>query len=325
MHCPLRTRRGRAARATVLIVTAWWLAACAGGPRLDAPLPAVELDAVPFFPQTDYQCGPAALATVLAYQNLPVTAEDLVPAVYIEGLRGSLQAELLGATRRHGLIPYPIEPSPEALLAEVEAGRPVLVLQNLGLPRVPVWHYAVVVGADPERGRVILRSGEERRRLERSRRFFRSWARAEHWGFVTLTPGTIPATAGPQRYIRALADAEALLTDAQAISAYAAALGRWPDDAVVAFSAANQHLAHNRLEQAATLYRAAIDRDPGHAPARNNLAHVLAAQGCHDAAIEHARAALALTEPDGPLHGPISATVDRLQAFAGEPSAAACR
>src|SRR5690606_16550407 len=107
-----------------------------------------------------------ALATILAHEGLPVDAEALAPAVYVEGLRGSLQAELLAATRRHGFVPYRLEPDPLALFAEVESGKPVLVMQNLGLPRFPVWHYAVVVGFDPEQERVLLRSGTERRRAE---------------------------------------------------------------------------------------------------------------------------------------------------------------
>jgi hypothetical protein len=42
-----------------------------------------------------------------------------------------LQPELLGATRRHGLIPYVLAPDPSALTAELAARRPVLVLQNV--------------------------------------------------------------------------------------------------------------------------------------------------------------------------------------------------
>ena len=71
---------------------------------------------MPFFPQTDYQCGPAALATVLAHAGAAVDADDLVREVYVEGLRGSLQPELLGATRRHGLIPYVLAPEADALV-----------------------------------------------------------------------------------------------------------------------------------------------------------------------------------------------------------------
>ena len=103
---------------------------------------------MPFFPQTEYQCGPAALATVLAHAGANVDAEGLVREVYVEGLRGSLQPELLGATRRHGFIPYVLEREASALVAELAGNRPVLVLQNLGVDRVPVWHYAVVVGIE---------------------------------------------------------------------------------------------------------------------------------------------------------------------------------
>src|SRR5690606_23398126 len=123
------------------------LSGCASAPRYDADaIPAIELTDVPFFPQTDYQCGPAALATILAHEGLAVDAAQLTPAVYVEGLRGSLQAELLAATRRHGFVPYRLDDDPAALFAEIESGKPVLVLQNLGFERFPVWHYAVVVG-----------------------------------------------------------------------------------------------------------------------------------------------------------------------------------
>lgn len=43
----------------------------------------VELTNVPFFPQEDYQCGPAALATVLTWSGVNVTPEQLTPQVYI--------------------------------------------------------------------------------------------------------------------------------------------------------------------------------------------------------------------------------------------------
>src|SRR5690606_10260226 len=167
-----------------LVVAILSLVGCAAAPRFDtAALRTTELVDVPFFPQTDYQCGPAALATVLAYEGVPIGAEELAPEVYIEGLQGSLQAELPGATRRHGLVPYPIEADAASLFAELESGKPVLVLQNLGVARLPIWHYAVVVGFDAERDRVLLRSGTERRRSEPIKRFLRSWRLADHWAF----------------------------------------------------------------------------------------------------------------------------------------------
>ena len=69
----------------------------------------------------------AALATVLKHAGANVDADGLVREVYVEGLRGSLQLELLGATRRHGFIPYVLAPEADALVAELAARRPVLV------------------------------------------------------------------------------------------------------------------------------------------------------------------------------------------------------
>ena len=39
----------------------------------------VELTEVPFYPQKEYQCGPAALATALAASGVEVTPDELVP------------------------------------------------------------------------------------------------------------------------------------------------------------------------------------------------------------------------------------------------------
>ena len=282
---------------------------------------AVELTAVPFFPQTEYQCGPAALATVLAHAGADVTADDLVPEVYVEGLRGSLQPELLGATRRHGFIPYVIAPEPTALVTELAGRRPVLVLQNLGLARVPVWHYAVVVGVDGDN--VVLRSGTQRRRIERGARFLRSWQRGSSWAFVALEPGELPATAAAGSYVRALAGAEPLLGAAAAARGYAAALERWPSDELVLFAAAGHRHGAGDLAGATTLYRRILTAAPQHAAARNNLANVLAARGCLADALVEARAALAAIAPTDELGAAVRDTVAELEQAAAQSRAPA--
>ena len=98
----------------------------------DADLPsAAELTEVPFYPQEAYQCGPAALATMLAQRGVPADPDVLVDQVYIPGRRGSLQVEMVAAARAAGLLVYPLRSRLEDVLAEVAAGNPVLVLQNL--------------------------------------------------------------------------------------------------------------------------------------------------------------------------------------------------
>src|SRR6267143_388496 len=117
----------------------------------------VELTQVPFFPQSEYQCGPAALATALASFGVKVTPEDLVPQVYLPERKGSLQIEMMAAARRHGMVSYQLAPRFEDVLRELSAGNPVIVLQNLGFGGG--WHYAVAVGYDYSYGDLILRSG----------------------------------------------------------------------------------------------------------------------------------------------------------------------
>ncbi|MEQ8802676.1 MAG: PA2778 family cysteine peptidase, partial [Haliea sp.] len=188
-----------------------------------------ELAAVPFFPQTEYQCGPAALASVLVHSGVATNPEVLAPQVYLPGRQGSLQLELLAAVRRGGRIPFTLDAGPDALLSELRAGNPVLVLQNLGLRSLPRWHYAVVVGYEPANQRVILRSGTERRRQERWGRFMSSWARADFWGVVVPARGKLPASFSASSMGPALAHQEAQLDAAVARAAWERALARWPE------------------------------------------------------------------------------------------------
>ena len=309
MTSSTRSRAGVAAAALALF-------GCAGAPQLPPGLPAVELTAVPFFPQTDYQCGPAALATLLKHAGADVDADALAPEVYAPGLRGSLQPELLGATRRHGFIPYVIEPEPRALAAELVARRPVLVLQNLGVERVPVWHYAVVVGLAGDE--VVLRSGTEERRIETGSRFLREWQRGSNWGFVALAPGELPETATAGGYIRALAGAEPMLGAAAAERGYRAALTRWPNDELVLFASAGQRYAAGDFREATALYRRLLAAAPDNAAARNNLANVLADRGCRDEALAEARAALAAVSATDELGAAVRDTVAELERAAAQ-------
>ena len=284
-------------------------------PHADAP---VELRDTPFFPQTKYQCGPAALATVLVTTGVAVAPEKLVDQVYVPAKRGSLQVELLAATRRAGRIPYLIEPTLAALRAELDAGRPVLVLQNLGFGFLPVWHYAVVVGIDPANDWVILRSGVERRRRSRAPAFLRSWELADNWGMVVLYPGELPAHPVQQRLLRAVALAEPMLSVAARKRAYRAALERWPASVTARFGHAHALHAAGELTAAEADYREIVSQHPRHVATMNNLAEVLTDRGCHTQAGAVARRALAIATEDQPaLVGPISETLRTMPISSG--------
>jgi len=241
---------------------------------------AVELDETPFFPQSEDLCGPAALATVLNQSGVEVTFEEVRPAIYIPERRGSLQLELGAAIRSYGRVPYRIEPSLSALIAELHAGRPVLILQNLGVKIAPLWHYAVVVGYAPEEKGIVLRSGDTKRHVEPEARFMRSWRRGDYWGVVALRPQELPVVADEGRYLKAVAAVESIGQHDVALQAYQIALERWPGSTFALLGLGNAYYARGDLKNAERAYRDLVRNHPNHVIALNNLAQTLADQGC---------------------------------------------
>ncbi|RUO36652.1 PA2778 family cysteine peptidase [Aliidiomarina sanyensis] len=215
----------------------------------------VELTNTPFYPQDEFQCGPAALATVLNVAGVDdATPETLKPQVYLPEREGSLQSELLGAARRAERIPYVIRPQLADLFKEVEAGNPVLVLQNLGFARWPIWHYAVVIGYNPRRNEVILRSGTTERETMSLRAFEHSWRGGNYWAMVVPALGELPATAEPIRYFAAIAAQEQQGRFELAEASYRLAMERWPSEYMAPFGLGNIAFQQGRFSEAEFYY-----------------------------------------------------------------------
>lgn len=308
------------------VVGVLFLSACASAPLQytdvigdDSPYQTkIELTETPFYPQEEFQCGPAALATVLQVSGVSDADPDVLASqVYLPERRGSLQMEMLGATRRADRIPYVMAPNVESLLTELYAGNPVLVLQNLGLPRWPVWHYAVVIGINPLEEEVILRSGTTEREVMPLRRFERTWQMGNYWGMVVTEPGQIPMSADPLRYFEAVAPLEQQQRYDAAIAAYEAATQRWPDEATSFIGLGNIAYQQQRFADAEGHYYHASELAPGYAPVFYNLAWTFLRQGKNESAREAAAHAEQLA-PDHPRFGKARAAIE--EALASEAS-----
>jgi tetratricopeptide (TPR) repeat protein len=281
-----------------------------------------ELTDTPFFAQAEYQCGPAALATVLQASKVLATPAELVEKVYVPARRGSLQVEMLATIRSSDRVAYVIEPSAGALAREVAAGRPALVLLNLGIDAWPRWHYAVVIGFDRDRDRWILRSGTTRRQTMSMRRFEGAWHRASRWAVVLLDPGAVPATDDANQYAAAVAHFEVGRSPRQAVRAYETGVKRWPSSAVLQFGLSNALLAAGEAGRAEATLQQLLAREPSHVAARNNLAELLGRRGCKAAAAREIESARALAGA-GPFAAAIAATRAEIEALP-DASAADC-
>jgi len=254
----------------------------------------IELASTPFFPQERYQCGPAALAMSLNAAGISTTPDELTPQVYVPQRQGSLQPEMLAAGRRHGALSLTIAPTLGALMTEVAAGNPVIILQNLSLPWFPLWHYAVVIGYDLDREEIVLRSGTTERAVLSLSTFEHTWARSNYWGMLALPPGRLPAMAEEDRIVNALIALEKSADAAQARKAYAAALQRWPNNLTLELGYGNTAYAQGDRLAAAAAFRQAAKAHPDSAPAFNNLAAVLLELGQFEQARLAAEKALAI-------------------------------
>ncbi len=269
----------------------------------------VYLKDVPFYPQEKYQCGPASLAMVLEWSGLSLRPEDLTSEVYSPKLKGSLQPSLISAARKHGRIAYPIA-GPEDLFAELEAGHPVIVLQNLGLSWFPRWHYAVVVGYDKSGRNIILHSGKAASAHLAWRVFNNTWKRGHYWGLLVLPPGKMPATAREEQYLAAVSGLERAGRFEAALKGYRRALEKWPSSLAVMMGIGNCHYAEGRYSEAAVVFQKAASLYPTNGIPFNNLAQTLFMQGDIGKARKAARKAVAL---GGPLKGTFEETLQTIE------------
>lgn len=265
--------------------------------QLPADLPpAVELEATPFFPQTAYRCGPAALATALGAVGIAAAPDRLADQVFLPARQGSLQVEMLAGARRAGAVATLIPGELAAVLRELAAGHVVVVLQNLGLDIAPVWHYAVAVGYALDPPELVLRSGTTRRERMGLSLFEHTWARAGRWAFVALPPGRWPATAQAAAAVEAAIGFERNAPPERALQTYASAARRWPEELALAMGIGNSAYAAGQHVLAAEAFADAGRRFRS-APAWINLGRTLLAADLPESAWRVALEAEYLADP----------------------------
>lgn len=140
---------------------------------LSARLEAFEIEGVPFVKQESHFCGPASLASVMAYYGSPMDQDSIAKEVYCEGLKGSLITDLENFARERGFKTRLAQGSIDDIEGFIAGKRPVIVLVDMGFWVVSKPHYLVVTGCTEDE--VTAHSGHESSRHFSRKDFLKIW------------------------------------------------------------------------------------------------------------------------------------------------------
>ncbi|WP_409269741.1 peptidase C39 family protein [Pseudomonas sp. KCJK9044] len=209
-----------------------WLAACllavsltgcaSAPPAALKGLPQrVEISSVPFYRGNANHSGAMALAAVLSQQGAPITPGLLDKPLNLPQAAESLDTGIPRVARDYGMVVYPLDKRLDALLVQVAAGNPVLLRYEEGAAWWGEPRYAVLIGYDRYKQRVLLRSGMHRRELMAFDDFEAAWIKEGSWAVLVQPPRQLPAQVDRQRWLQAadeLARAGQELAAKQAVS-----------------------------------------------------------------------------------------------------------
>jgi tetratricopeptide (TPR) repeat protein len=258
---------------------------------------AFEIPNVDFIEQSENYCGPATLAMAMKHAGQPRGVEELAAQVYTPGKKGTLQQDMMSASRRQGMLAVPIQ-GMQALLQEIAAGHPVIVLENLAFTWYPKWHYALVYGYDLDEPEVILHSGSSKAKHWSMRKFERNWIYGDFWGLVVLPPDQMAVSGDELGHAAAAAGLEQVGQLGPASQVYQNILKRWPHSLGALIGMGNLSYTKSDFKGAVGYLREATLNHPLSAPAWHNLAVAEGAAGMKKAARKSAAKALELATPD---------------------------
>lgn len=174
--------------ATFVFLSLVLASGCSRGTRelsITRPSQTVIIEDVPFFPQVDYQCGPASLAGVLNYYGDIVSPDEIAGSIYRQNIRGTVSLDMVLYARQRGLASRWYKGSTDEIVGSVDSGNPIIVMIDLGFSVARAYHYMVITGYSFTG--VIANTGTTPQKLISWERFMSQWEKTQNWTLL-ITP-----------------------------------------------------------------------------------------------------------------------------------------
>lgn len=134
---------------------------------------------VPFYPQEDFQCGPASLAAVLNFWGISITPEEIAKEIFSPTARGTLTLDMMGYPQKKGMKVLHYKGSIEDIKNKIDLGYPLIVLVDMGRLIYQQNHYMVILGYDETK--VIAHSGKDPLKQIPLNHFLKMWSKTNFW------------------------------------------------------------------------------------------------------------------------------------------------
>lgn len=134
---------------------------------------------VPFFPQEDYQCGPASLASVLNYWGVSATPEEAAKVIYSQSAKGTLNIDMGIYAQSRGLEASSYQGAWDDIRNKIASGFPLIVLVDYGFSVFQANHFMVVIGYNEDS--VVAHSGRHQKKFIPREDFLKSWEKTKFW------------------------------------------------------------------------------------------------------------------------------------------------
>lgn len=261
--------------------------------QLTTPAKAIDVPSVPNGVGESLQGAPVALAELIAYGGGQVSAMALATELQKAHAR-ELTDSLETVARQQGQLVYNLQGNLTTLLAALHAGNPVLVRWQSGFSLLAETRFSVVVGADPARERLMLRSPDNKREEVSFSSFERGWAETAYWSRLILNPASLTKDLDTRETLHQIAELEDAGALPAAQTGYLRAATLWPDEKLAWLGLANVSIRLGDLSRADAAYRFMLRNHPNYPAGLNSYARFLLTQNRPHDALQMAQRAVGL-------------------------------